>query len=217
MVPHEGWGALPALHAGRLRQRYLLRCQVVAAPDDGCEPAFREYGLPLGDPDRRRAILTDDGPPFVTAGGYWGYRGWQCGWIKLQSTRRPRGRETFALIRWVEKEAGDMRALGRYRGWFGTAACLGKPPTSEMSFLSLNRLGLDHPERSRIPPRSLKPWAYGSSREIEDQDGPNRLQTAGSASRLAACDGRLRAPAAYPEASGLSESERHPTAARISP
>jgi putative transposase len=49
-----------------LSSRYLLKCQVVKAPDsEHCQPvfeaAFREFGLP-------RVIRSDNGPPFASTG-----------------------------------------------------------------------------------------------------------------------------------------------------
>jgi transposase InsO family protein len=60
--------------------RFLLRCQSVPAADEPTvrplfEAAFREYGLPA-------AILTDNGPPFVTT-GIGGLSHLAIWWIKL--------------------------------------------------------------------------------------------------------------------------------------
>jgi putative transposase len=60
--------------------RFLLRCQIVPAGDEThvrplCEAAFREYGLP-------EALLTDNGPPFVTT-GVGGLSRLAIWWIKL--------------------------------------------------------------------------------------------------------------------------------------
>lgn len=60
--------------------RFLLRCQIVPAVDEAsvrplCEAAFREYGLPA-------AMLTDNGPPFVTT-GVGGLSRLAIWWIKL--------------------------------------------------------------------------------------------------------------------------------------
>jgi len=70
--------------------RFLLRCQLVAALSATWvrpifEAAFREYGLP-------RAILTDNGPPFVTTGLH-GLSRLAVWWLKLgiQPTRTEPG------------------------------------------------------------------------------------------------------------------------------